>query len=130
MSLPASGTALSFRKTLTVADQGFFTGISGNLGALYVDRLKAQALGQPDMVVFELAAGALFTTALNRIAGPQWRIAGFALDFAKPLALNTSFEARAEVEGSSPDALTFVLTGLVGTETVATGSARLVPVQG
>jgi 3-hydroxybutyryl-CoA dehydratase len=41
------GTRLSFRKTMTVAEQAMFTGISGNLGPLYVDNVKARALGAP-----------------------------------------------------------------------------------
>lgn len=130
MSLPEIGTTLSFRKTLTVADQGFFTGISGNLGALYVDRSKAKALGQPDMVVFELAIGALFTTALNRIAGPQWRLAAFGLEFTRALALNSSIEAKVEVTALETGAIHFALIGLLGDEVIASGQAKLVALQG
>lgn len=64
------------------------------------------------MVVFELAAGALFSTALNRIAGPDWRIAGFTLDFRRALALNCYFEARAEVDCAQGGEITFLLTSL------------------
>ena len=30
--LPAIGQSMTFRKTMTVAEQGFFTGITGNMG--------------------------------------------------------------------------------------------------
>ena len=35
------GDGMSFRKTLTVAEQAMYTGISGNMAPLYVDRRAA-----------------------------------------------------------------------------------------
>ncbi|WP_146591132.1 MaoC/PaaZ C-terminal domain-containing protein [Puniceibacterium confluentis] len=125
--LPAPGQSITFRKTMTVAEQGFFTGISGNLGPLYVDRRAAQAEGLPDMVVFELAAGALFTTALGRLAGPGWRIGAISFRFARALTLGETLAATATV-GATSGALGCVLTGDVNGEQVIEGEARLVPV--
>lgn len=39
------GATFSFRKTMTVAEQAMFTGISGNLGPLYVDAYAAAKAG-------------------------------------------------------------------------------------
>ena len=36
------GDTMSFRKTLTVAEQAMYTGISGNLAPLYVDQRAAR----------------------------------------------------------------------------------------
>ena len=78
------GDKVTFAKTLTVAEQAMFTGISGNLGGLYVDRSKAKASGLADMAVFELAAASLLSTCLSRLAGPGFRIASLSIDFAGP----------------------------------------------
>lgn len=128
-TLPQPGQSITFRKTMTVAEQGFFTGISGNLGGLYVDRTKARGAGLADMAVFELAAGALFTTALARIAGPGFRIASIAYDFARALPVGSSLAATATVSETTPEGITFELSGSVDGETVITGSAQLVPVK-
>ena len=42
---PKAGDSVTIRKTMTVADQAMFTGISGNLGPLYVDRNHAKLAG-------------------------------------------------------------------------------------
>lgn len=116
-----AGETITFRKTMTVAEQGFFTGISGNLGPLYVDRRQARAQGLADMAVFELAAGALFSTAIARLAGPGWRIAGIAFRFSRPLTVGETLAATATLgEGSE-----VVLSGAVGDEAVIEGSATL-----
>ena len=39
------GDGMSFRKTLTVAEQAMYTGISGNMAPLYVDRRAAADAG-------------------------------------------------------------------------------------
>ena len=51
---PKVGDTVTFRKTMTVAEQAMFTGISGHLGGLYVDRTAAKAQGLPDMAVFSV----------------------------------------------------------------------------
>ena len=110
-----------------MAEQGFFTGISGNLGGLYVDRRQAQAQGLPDMAVFELVAGALFTTALARLAGPDWRIGAISFRFARALTLGETLAATATV-GATNGTLTFQLSGHVQDAQVIEGEARMVPV--
>ncbi|SDJ16888.1 hypothetical protein [Salipiger marinus] len=124
---PEPGQSLTFRKTLSVAEQGFFTGISGNLGGLYVDRRQAQAQGLSDMAVFELVAGALFTTALGRLAGPDWRIGAISFRFARALTLGETLAATATV-GATNGTLTFQLSGHVQDAQVIEGEARMVPV--
>ncbi|PTV95923.1 thioesterase superfamily protein [Rhodobacter aestuarii] len=124
MTFPTQGQSITFRKTLSVAEQGFFTGISGNLGGLYVDRTKAKAQGLADMAVFELAAGALFTTALARLAGPEWRISEISFRFLRPMVLAETLAATATVTEVG-ESLAFTLTGTAGDETVIEGAARM-----
>jgi 3-hydroxybutyryl-CoA dehydratase len=78
------GAAFSFRKTMTVAEQAMFTGISGNLGSLYVDAVRAKKAGAANMVAFELAVAALATTCLSQLGGPASRIGSAALNFLTP----------------------------------------------
>ncbi|MBL3570157.1 acyl dehydratase [Rhodovulum sp. BSW8] len=120
------GQSVTFRKTLTVADQGFFTGISGNLGPAHVDRVKAQALGLPDMAVFELAAGALFSTALARLAGPEYRIGNISMSFHRTITLGETFAATATSGGAEGKSLVCQLKGEIGGQTVVSGEATLV----
>jgi 3-hydroxybutyryl-CoA dehydratase len=94
---PQPGTRVSFRKTMTVAEQAMFTGISGNLGALYVDTVKARAAGAPGMLAFELAVASLATTCLSRLAGPARRISALDLKFPAPVPVGGTVEATAEV---------------------------------
>src|SRR5258708_31699750 len=69
-SVLAPGQRVSFRKTMTVAEQAMFTGISGNLGSLYVDAVKARAAGASGMIAFELVVAGLATTCLAWLGGP------------------------------------------------------------
>ena len=94
---PKLGARVSFRKTLTVAEQAMFTGISGNLGALYVDAVKARAAGASGPVAFELAVASLATTCLSRLAGPARRISALDLRFPAPVPVGGTVEASAEV---------------------------------
>jgi len=123
------GAIFSFRKTMTVAEQALFTGISGNLGPLYVDARAAAKAGASGMVAFELAVGALATTCLARLGGPQRRIADLALSFSAPVIVGESVEASAEVTAVEGEAvlcrIAFTNTGTG--EEVAAGTARLVP---
>ncbi|XHE15587.1 MaoC/PaaZ C-terminal domain-containing protein [Agrobacterium deltaense] len=123
------GATFSFRKTMTVAEQAMFTGISGNLGPLYVDAYAAARAGGSGMVAFELAVGALTTTCLARLGGPERRIADLALSFSAPVMVGESVEASAEVTALEGEATTCRITCTnTGTgEQVATGTARLVP---
>lgn len=128
--LPAIGDEITFRKTMTVAEQGFFTGISGNMTRHNVDRVDARARGQADMVVFELAAAALFTTALGRLAGPGWRIGEISFDFARALAVGASLAATARVETASGSAIACTLAASADGVPAISGRAVLVPLEG
>src|SRR6266851_9129317 len=90
------GAAFSFRKTMTVAEQAMFTGISGNLGSLYVDAVKARAAGASGMIAFELVVAGLATTCLARLGGPARRIRALDLKFPAPVPVGGTVEAVAE----------------------------------
>ncbi|RWR27172.1 acyl dehydratase [Sinirhodobacter populi] len=123
------GAAFAFRKTITVAEQAMFTGISGNLGGLYVDVTKARALGAPAAVGFELIAAAMATTSLNRLAGPEYRIGKMDLNFPVPVYVGQSVEARAEVDAADAAGIICNVTCRTVPEgtVVAIGAATLVP---
>jgi acyl dehydratase len=125
-----TGDTMSFRKTLTVAEQAMYTGISGNLAPLYVDQRAARAAGFEQMLAFELNGVALATTALNRLAGPGWRLAGLAIDFSAPVQVGQTVESRVEVTAAEAGRITCsVRCAVAGGDTVAQGSATLVPVK-
>jgi len=124
---PEIGRSMTFRKTMTVAEQGFFTGISGNMGRAHVDRAFARGQGQPDMLVFELAAASLFSTAFGRLAGPGFRLGGIELRFARAFPVGSSLEATATVAESAADGVRFDLSATLDGVEVITGKARLVP---
>lgn len=124
-----TGDRMSFRKTLTVADQALYTGISGNLAPLYVDQRAARAAGFDAMLAFELNAVALATTALNRLAGPTWRLAGLSIDFTAPVLVGQTIESTVEVTAADAASVTCnVRCAVAGGDAVAEGTARLVPV--
>ena len=122
------GERIAFRKTITTAEQALFTGISGNLGPLYVDANRAKAEGAPGMVAFELVLGALATTCLARVGGPSRRIARLDLRFLAPVPVGGSVEAAAEVTAERDGALVLAVSGtLDGFGAVMEGEAELVP---
>jgi 3-hydroxybutyryl-CoA dehydratase len=129
LSALTEGSAFSFRKTMTVAEQAMFTGISGNLGGLYVDAVRARKAGAANVVAFELAVGSLATTCLNRLGGPDRRIGSIALNFASPVIVGESVEARAEIVSVSGDhAICRIICTLSPSgATVVEGTATLVP---
>ena len=127
--LPAIGQSMTFRKTMTVAEQGFFSGITGNMGRAHVDRAYARSQGQPDMILFELAAAGLFSTAFGRLAGPGFRLRGIDLAFAGALTVGTSLAATARVVESGADGILFALSALVDGRQVIAGKALLVPLE-
>jgi 3-hydroxybutyryl-CoA dehydratase len=124
-----AGAAFSFRKTMTVAEQAMFTGISGNLGGLYVDAVRAKKAGAPNMVAFELAVGSLATTCLSQLGGPSRRVGSITLNFAAPVIVGDSIEARAEIVTAAGDEAVCRITCTVSTSgaTVVDGTATLVP---
>lgn len=122
------GDTMSFRKTLTVAEQAMYTGISGNLAPLYVDQRAARDAGFDGVLAFELHGLALATTALNRLAGPGWRLGGVKLDFCKPVFVGQTVVSSVEVTEANAEAVSCRVTcALAGGDTVAQGTARLVP---
>ncbi|SMO96586.1 MaoC/PaaZ C-terminal domain-containing protein [Paracoccus laeviglucosivorans] len=126
------GQEFSFRKTMTVAEQAMFTGISGNMGGLYVDALRARAEGADGPVAFELAVGALATTALSRLGGSGRRIGRIAFDFATPVGVGQSVEALARVTALDGGTATcsIEIRRNPDAQIVATGEAVLVPFAG
>lgn len=128
-SAPKIGDRISFRKTMTVAEQSMLTGISGNLGGLYVDRRAAAAAGMDNLVVFEMAASALLSTSLSRLAGPQYRIAKFAIDFERAVCIGTTLEATATLTAEDGDRLTFSLSLAADGVPLSSGEAVMVPVR-
>jgi len=124
------GDTMSFRKTLTVAEQAMYTGISGNLAPLYVDQRAARDAGFEGVLAFELHGLALATTALNRLAGPGWRLGAVNLDFEAPVLVGQTVVSSVEVTAVNPEAVTCrVLCALATGEPVAQGTAKLVPVK-
>ncbi|MGX1321502.1 3-hydroxybutyryl-CoA dehydratase [Bradyrhizobium sp. USDA 377] len=123
------GAAFAFRKTMTVAEQAMFTGISGNLGGLYVDAVRAKKAGASNMVAFELAVGGLATTCLSQLGGPTRRIGSIALTFAAPVIVGESVEARAEIVSVDGDDAVCRVTCTLSPSgaTVVDGTATLVP---
>jgi 3-hydroxybutyryl-CoA dehydratase len=125
-----TGDSMSFRKTLTVAEQAMYTGISGNLAPLYVDQRAARAAGFEQMLAFELNGVALASTALNRLAGPAWRLGGLAIDFCAPVLVGQTVEACVEVTAVEAGCITCsVRCAIAGGDTVVQGIARLLPVK-
>lgn len=125
----AIGDKVTFRKTLTVAEQAMFTGISGNLGGLYVDRQTAREGGLADMAVFELAAASLLSTCLQRLSGPGLRIASIAIDFGRSIPVGATVRATAELAEIDDGRQSYSLLLEVEGAVLSRGSAVLVPVE-
>lgn len=121
------GDTERFRKTMTVAEQALFTGISGNLGGLYVDRTKAAAAGLRDMALFELAGASLVSTCLARLAGPGWRIARFEMVFERALPVGVTLEAEAALVERRAEVLVFAVGVQADGVPAASGRAELAP---
>lgn len=130
-STPAVGDRVSFRKTMTVAEQAMFTGISGNLGPLHVDEVRARAAGASGMIAFELAVAALATTCLSRLGGPARRIGRLDLAFPAMVPVGTTVEASALVTRVADGILTCRIACILdGGPVVVEGTVDLVPVAG
>jgi len=130
MTVLKVGDAMSFRKTLTVAEQAMYTGISGNMAPLYVDKRAAHESGFDNMLAFELNAVALATTALNRVAGTAWRLGGLQIDFAMPVLVGETVESRIEVLDVTDAAVSCSVRCTKSTgEVMAQGTAKLVLVR-
>ena len=128
---PKLGSRLTFRKTMTVAEQAMFTGISGNLGPLYVDAVQARVNGAPGMLAFELAVAGLATTCLSRLGGPARRIRSLDLEFPAPVPVGGTVEAAAEVIAVEGNRIRCRITcTLDQAGTVVAGEAVLGPLHG
>jgi 3-hydroxybutyryl-CoA dehydratase len=126
----APGASVRFRKTLTVAEQAMFTGISGNLGGLYVDATKARALGATNMIAFELVIAGLATTCIARLGGPAHRIGRLDLRFVSAVPVGATIEAAAEVLVVDDTKARLRVTCVLDSgRTVVEGEAELVPFQ-
>ncbi len=95
--VPRVGATAEFRKTMTVAEQTMFTGISGNLHPLYVNEVHARSTAADGRLAFELAVAALLTTALAELGGAFYRLAGIDLKFPAMVRVGDTVAARAEV---------------------------------
>lgn len=92
-----AGERAQVRKTITVADQSLFTGISGNLHPLYVNELHARDATGGGRLAFELGLAALASNALSELAGPYRRVGAVALTFPVPARIGDTVAAQAEV---------------------------------
>ena len=126
-----AGATMSFRKTMTVAEQAFFTGISGNLATMHVDAAAARDAGFANMLSFEMAVLALASTCLNRLAGKAWRIGKLDLAFDAPVVVGSTIEAIATVRDVTATALTFDVRCMIDTveggKQVIGGTAAMLP---
>ena len=102
---PKVGDTAEFRKTMTVAEQALFTGISGNMHPLYVNEVHAAAAEAGGRLVFELAVAALATTALAEVGGPNRRLAALDLRFPVAVRLGDTVAARVEVTEAGGQAI-------------------------
>ena len=102
---PKIGDHAEFRKTMTVAEQALFTGISGNMHPLYVNEVHAAGTEAGGRICFELAMTALATTALAEIGGPLRRLSRLDVRFPSPVRINETIAGRAEVTEVGPDSI-------------------------
>ena len=97
---PQSGQRAEFRKTMTVAEQAMFTGISGNMHPLYVNEVHASSTSAQSRLAFELAVASLATTALAELSGAFFRLSGIELSFPAMVRIGDTVAAAAEVEST------------------------------
>ena len=97
---PQPGERAEFRKTMTVAEQAMFTGISGNMHPLYVNEVHASSTSAQSRLAFELAVASLATTALAELSGAFFRLGGIELSFPGMARIGDTVAAVAEVEST------------------------------
>ena len=95
---PRPGQRAEFRKTMTVAEQAMFTGISGNMHPLYVNEVHASSTSARSRLAFELAVASLVTTALAELSGAFFRLGAVDLSFPAMARIGDTVAAAAEVE--------------------------------
>lgn len=94
---PQVGKRAQVRKTITVADQSLYTGISGNMHPLYVNELHAQEASGGGRLAFEMGLAALASNSLAELGGPFRRIASVQLSFPQPARIGDTIAAQVEV---------------------------------
>lgn len=121
----------AFRKTMTVAEQALYTGISGNMHPLYVNAVHARSATGGERLVFELAVAALATTGLAEIGGAGRRVSALDLRFPVPVRIGDTVEARVETTGEKAGTIEARITCTRNDGTVvAEGRAELARVAG
>lgn len=126
---PKIGDHAEFRKSMTVAEQALFTGISGNMHPLYVNEVHAAGTEAGGRICFELAVTALVTTALAEVGGPWRRIAEIDVRFPTPVRIGETISGRAEVTEAGPDRIRCKVTCVSDRGSVAAeGTADLVEI--
>ena len=94
---PRVGDSAQVRKTITVADQGLYSGICGNLHPLYVNEIHAASTEAGGRLAFELVVAALATGPLAELGGAHRRISALELRFPAMTRVGDTVAARAEV---------------------------------
>ena len=94
---PRVGDSAQVRKTITVADQGLYSGICGNLHPLYVNEIHAASTEAGGRLAFELVVAALATGPLAELGGAHRRISALDLRFPAMTRVGDTVAARAEV---------------------------------
>ena len=123
------GDSAEFRKTMTEAEQAFYTGIGGNMHPLYVNRVHATSSEVGERLIFELAIASLAHTALAALGGPWMRLGRIALEFPTPARIGDTVAARAQVVEKTATRLNCrVECTRQDGEVVSRGSADLHPV--
>ena len=123
------GDTAEFRKTMTEAEQAFYTGIGGNMHPLYVNRVHATSSEVGERLIFELAIASLAHTALAALGGPWMRLGQIALEFPIPARIGDTVAARAEVVEKTATRLNCrIECRRQDGEVVSRGSADLHPV--
>ncbi len=94
---PRVGDSAQVRKTITVADQGLYSGICGNMHPLYVNEVHAASTEAGGRLAFELVVAALATGPLAELGGANRRISALDLRFPAITRVGDTVAARAEV---------------------------------
>ena len=125
---PKVGDTAQVRKTITVADQGLYSGICGNMHPLYVNEVHAASTEAGRRLAFELVVAALVTGPLAELGGAHRRISGMNLSFPAMTRIGDTVAATAEVTEVAGGAVRCRVTCVRDEEdlVVAEGTAELV----
>ena len=125
------GDLACVRKTLTVADQGLYTGISGNMHPLYVNEVHARSTVAGGRLAFELVVASLATNALAELGGGMRRVSAVSLTFPEMTRVGDTVAAQVEIIEVTGELVRCRLTCTrdEGGVVVAEGTAELVEVR-